>query len=206
MSNLGSPESQLIEEAKQTFGAHLVSFLLAGYDEFGIVQVRCFEVLTQWRSLKTRNLLKIATGDACGLPQGKEPLVLLALLKLLNSGSDLVEGSRVIMPTEEICSVLQWNISSHTAAVIDRAIRKYFRLSYLLAHDNKYSFPEMSGYSVNISRLIVACAFSNQSGIEDPSEGIGYTHVEFNQDIVEELRAANLLGMDWSRVTSLEPQ
>jgi len=206
MSNRGSPESRLVEEAQHTFGAHLVSVLLAGYDEFGTVQVRCFEVLTEWHSLKTRNLLKIAIGDACGLPQGKEPLVLLALLKLLNSGSDLVEGSKVVTPTEEICSILGWRVSSDTSALIDRAIRKYFLMSYLLAHDNRYSFPEMSGYSVNICRLIIACAFNNDSGTDDPFEGVGYSHIEFNQDLVQELRASNLLGMDWSRVTSLERQ
>jgi hypothetical protein len=206
MSNRGSGESRLIKEAKERFGAHLVSFLLAGYRELDIVNARCFEVLTEWRSLKTRKLIRIATGDASGLPQGEEPLVLLALLKLLVSGSDLVEGSKVVTPTEEICSVLEWNISSRTGAIINRAIWKYFRVSYLLAHDNQYSFPDMSGFSANISRLIVACAFSNQSGIENPLGDIGYIQVEFYQEIVEELRVARLLGMDWTRVISLECQ
>lgn len=204
MSNRASGESRLIKEAQETFGTHLVSFLLAGYHEFDVINARCFEVLTERRSLKTRNLIKIGTGDASGLPQGEEPLVLLALLKLLVSGSDLVEGSKVVTPTEEICSVLEWNISNRTGAIINRAIWKYFRAWYLLAHDNKYSFPDMTGFNANISRLIVACAFSNQSGIEDSFEDVGYIQVEFYREIVEELRAASLLGMDWKRVTSLE--
>ncbi len=206
MSNRGSAESRLIREAIETLGAHLVSFLLAGYDELGIVHARCFEVLTQWRSLRTRKIIRISTADACGLPQGEEPLVLLALVKLLNSNSDLVEGSKVITPTDEICSVLEWKTSSHTGAIIAGAIRKYFRASYLVAHDNQYSFPDMSGYSVSISRLIVAYAFANQSGIEDPPAGAEYVQVEFSQEIVDELRVASLLGMDWSRVTTLERQ
>ena len=206
MSSRNSGENRLITEAKETFGAHLVSFLLAGYNEFDLVSARCFEVLTQCRSLETRTLIKIATGDASGLPQGEEPLVLLALLKLLISGSDLVEGNKIVTPTEEICSVLEWNISSRTSAIIDRAIWKYFRASYLLAHDNQYSFPDMSGFSANISRLIVACAFSNQFGIEDPLREVGYIQVEFYEGIVQELGAATLFGMDWTRVISLTRQ
>ena len=107
--------------------------------------------------------------------------------------------------TEEICSVLEWKLHV-TQRIIDRAIRGIFRVSYLLAQDNKYSFPDMSDYNVNISRLIVAYAFSNQSGTEEPLAGRGYIQVEFHQHIVEELRAASLLGMDWRRVTSLERQ
>jgi hypothetical protein len=204
MSNRGSGESRLINEAKELLGIHLVSFLMAGYDEFGVVHARWFEVLTQRHGLKTRKLIKISTGDACGLPHGEEPLVLLALVKLLHSDSDLVEGNKVISPAEEICSVLEWTISDHTSAIINRAIRKYFRASYLVAHDNKYSFHDMSGYNVNVSRLIVAYSFSNKSGIEDPLSAIGFIQVEFNQELVEELRGARLLEMDWRHVTSFE--
>ncbi|HJP93505.1 MAG TPA: hypothetical protein VJ875_16215 [Pyrinomonadaceae bacterium] len=203
MSNRGSGESRLINEAKEFLGSHLVSFLMAGYDDLDIVYARWFEVLTQRHDLKTRKLIKISTGDSCGLPHGEEPLVLLALLKLLNSNSDLVEGSKVISPTEEVCSVLGWQISDHTSAIINRAIRKYYRASYMVAHDNKYSFGDMSGYSVDISRLIVAYAFNNEFGIEEPLAAIGFIQVEFNESLVAELRDASLLGMDWRYVTSL---
>ena len=204
MSNRASGESRLINEAKEFLGPHLVSLLMAGYNELGIVHARCFEVLTKRLGFKTKKLIKISTGDSCGLPHGEEPLVLLALLKLLNSNSDLVEGSKVISPAEEVCSVLGWQISDHTSAIINRAIRKYFGASYLIAHDNKYSFGDMSGHSVNISRLIVAYAFDTEFGIEEPLAAIGFIQVEFNESLVAELRDASLLGMDWRYVTSLK--
>jgi hypothetical protein len=151
-------EQGLIDYMQEAFGL-LATLLLTGYGESKIKQSRSFTILTDNFGVKTRHSITLRAGDSSGLPNRREPIVLLALLKL--SIGD--QYGAVRSPADAVRRLLGWEESEETDSAISSAIRKYFNVCYTRTDDISYTFPERSERLTGMYRLLRYCEFGSDS-------------------------------------------
>jgi hypothetical protein len=198
-SRQSTAEQNLIHYMQEAFGL-LATLLLTGYGESKIKQSRSFIILTDNFGVKTRHTITLRAGDSSGLPNQREPIVLLALLKLSLIGN---QCSAVRSPADAVRRLLGWEESEETDSAIANAIRKYFNVSYTRTDDISYTFPERSERLTGVYRLLGYCEFG--SDVESEEERFESVIVEFSQNVIKELFERRLFRINWLSVTSISP-
>jgi hypothetical protein len=186
---------------QEAFG-FLGTLLLSGYGEAEVGQSRSFTVLTDNFGVRTRHSITLRTADSSGLPCQREPVVLLALLKLSLSGN---QCSAVPSPTDAVSRLLGWEKSQETDQAISRAIRKYFNLWYTRTDDIAYTFPERSERIIGMYHLIRHCEFGTDTLGGEPEDHFEGIKVEFSENIVKEVFERRLFRINWQATISLIP-
>lgn len=183
---------------QEAFGL-LATLLLTGYGESKTKQSRSFTILTDNFGVKTRHSITLRAGDSSGLPNQREPIVLLALLKL--SIGD--QYSAVRSPADAVRRLLGWEESEETDSAISTAIRKYFNVCYTRTDDISYTFPERSERLTGMYRLLRYCEFG--SDLKSGEECFEAVIVEFGENVIKEFFERRLFRINWPAVTSLAP-
>lgn len=141
---------QLLKFARTEFGDHLSTLLLSGYGEERRKMVRSYNIGIREGAQHTSKRLKLVTDDPSGLPSQDEPLVLLALLRLLWVGEQM-RTSDVNYTHEALLRVLGWPDSTRGRAGIDHAVERYYNLT--IRKEESYAAPPSArrtgGGSVN---------------------------------------------------------
>lgn len=194
-------ERGLINYMREAFGP-LTTLLLSGYCEAEIKQSRSFTILTDNFGVKTRHSITLRTADSSGLPYQREPMVLLALLKLSLVGD---QCSAILSPIEAVTQLLGWEESEETDHEVSTAIRKYFNVCYTRTDDIAYTFPERSEQLIGMYRLIRYCEFGTDTPGPEPEEGFGGIAVEFSENVVREVFERRLFRINWLASVSLGP-
>ena len=186
---------------EEAFG-FLGTLFLSGYGEAEVEQSRSFTVLTDNLGMKTRHSITLRTADSSGLPCQREPLVLLALLKLSLIGD---RSSAVPSPTDAVSRLLGWKKSEETDQAISTAIRKYFNLCYIRTDDIAYTFPERSERLIGMYHLIRYCEFGTDKFGRDTEDRFAGIAVEFAETVVREVFERRLFRINWPATVSLIP-
>lgn len=190
-------EQRLILDIKQYFGDALAQLFLAGFGDDELVTARSF--LVEPEELNIYCSLNISTEDPEGLPKGQEPLVLLALVKILKEDLTGI-GTMIPSPVSHLRGILGWEDSDESHRIIHRAIRKYFNLSYVTIIKLSQSLDEAAAYTIVMRRLMVSCVYrAGKEGISDPEAKI-CQYIEFNKEMREELMEGELFGLKWAGV------
>jgi hypothetical protein len=196
------PEENLIRYMQGAFG-YLATLLLTGYGESAMTGSRSFTILTNNAGVKTRHRITLDASDFSGLPSKREPIVLLALLKLSLVGGHGVSGNSIRSPADAVRKLLRWEKSDETDLTVSTAIRKYFNLSYVRTDDIQYTFPERSERLTGMYRLLSYCEFGSDLNSEvEPFEGV---IVEFSENVIKDLFERRLFRINWLAATSLTP-
>lgn len=196
-----SAEQSLISYMQDAFGP-LATLLLSGYRETETKQSRSFTILTDNCGVKTRHSITLRTGDSSGLPFQREPMVLLALLKLSLVGN---QCSAKLSLLETVSGLLEWEESDETDRAISVAIRKYFNLCYIRTDDIAYTFPERSERLTGMYHLIRYCEFGTDGRAGEVGDSIEGIAVEFSENIVKEIFERRLFRINWPAIISLRP-
>lgn len=199
------PVRQLLAFAEAEFGDHLSGLLLSGYGESAAARQRSYAVLTRDRSgQEQEHVVKVATDHHSGLPSGGEPLVLIALLKLLFAGKGLQTG-RVVYAHKAVSEMIGWEDSPETGEAVNAAVIRYFHLFY--GKEESMSI-EPSGPLVRYSQTMrLIAGYDYQDEVE--SSGVRgvrtYNRITFDREFIEQLRGRSLFDFDWGHVTSMRP-
>jgi hypothetical protein len=196
-----SSEEELIRYMQEAFGT-LTTLLLTGYGETEVSGSRSFAVLTDNFGVKTRHWITLRAGDLTGLPSQREPLVLLALLKLALVGGPGVNGSSIQSPADAVRGLLEWERSEETDQTVSNAMRKYFNMSYVRTDDIRYTFPERSERLTGMYRLLRYCEFGRLLGTQGRFDAV---IAEFSENVTRELFERRLFRINWRTVTSFTP-
>jgi hypothetical protein len=194
-------EQCLISYMQEAFGP-LASLLLTGYRESEIKQSRAFTILTDNSGVKTRHSITLRAGDASGLPHRREPMVLLALLKISLIGD---QCSAIPSPTDAVRRLLGWEKSEDTDHAISTAIRKYFNVCYIRTDDIAYTFPDRSEKLIGMYHLIRYCEFGTDTLDREPKDRFGGIAVEFSANVVKEVFERRLFRINWPAIVFLGP-
>jgi hypothetical protein len=86
-------ENRVVETARQMMGANLSDFLLSGLGEPSHPRSRSFTAKGTEGREEITYLLKIVSDSTLGLPAGKDPLVMAAVLSLISARGSYKDGS-----------------------------------------------------------------------------------------------------------------
>ncbi len=186
---------------QEAFGP-LATLLLTGDREEEIKKSRSFTILTDNGGVNTRHSITLRSSDSSGLPYQREPLVLLALLKLSLNGN---QCGAILSPIDAVSRLLGWEESEETDHAITAAIRKYFNLSYTRTDDIAYTFPERSERLIGMYHLVRYCEFGTDTLGGEPEDRFEGIAVEFSDNVVKEVLERRLFRINWPATISLTP-
>lgn len=205
MGDGSDPVSRLLAFAKAEFGDHLSELLLSGYGGGASARQRSYAVLTRDGSgQQQEHIVKVATDHHSGLPSGREPLLLIALLKMLFAGTGLQTG-RIVYAHKAVSEMLGWERSPETGEAVDAAVTKYFHLFY--GKEESMSI-EPRGPLVRYSQTMrLIAGYDYQDEVE--SSGVrgvrSYNRITFDREFIDQLRGRSLFDFDWGHVIYMRP-
>lgn len=202
---LSVSERRLLEFALDLFGEPLSRFLLSGIGEEVKARAWLFTAsFASGRGAPRSREIKVEPDDIPGeprvLPGRREPLVILALLRLLikargQSSHNLSYGH------EQVLNLLGWEDTEAVRSDIDRAVKRYARLSYSwrlseeeLA-ERRLSFYDAEGRFVS--------GYGQYNAEEDGEYKRMTNNVNFSSVFVEGLTSRTSFGVDWNRVREI---
>lgn len=204
---LSQPERRLLKFALENFGERLTQFLLSGLGEEEQVQIWIFTVtffdyegMSRCRDLRVEAdaLPDIVTI----LPQRHEPLVMLALLRLLLSRQPF--SSSLFYDQAEVLELLGWEDTSVSRLSIDEAVGHYMDISYQWPLGVEKQTEQWLSSHRSRARLITGCGYRDvEEGASGRMQRVG-SRVDFAAEFINELMSRTLFGVDWSTVVSLE--
>lgn len=197
---LSTPEKRLLDFAREEFGERLTEFFSAGFRENVDSQRWRFTItyVGDNNSLLKRHVEIITYEPEDGssyLPRRRDPMVLLALLYLLLRGNS--ESSNILRyKDEDVLGLLGWKDTEKARGEMDRAIKRYFQLTY----NWKMNQEELAGngltYYTSQESII------NEHEIVD-GEAAQENRIVFNANFIELLLRRSSFGIDWTTVKSV---
>jgi hypothetical protein len=206
MLELTTAERALVESARDEFGGPLTRFILTGLGEEGESRRRSFIVtFINDDGAAQRRRLHVEADDlmpetpTC-LPRRREPLVLLALLRLLTRGRGTTQASLSYDPGEAL-SLLGWDDNEGSRLAVEEAVERYFFLSY--GWELGVDELRAKGLTLHRSRERIISAYSHGVAGEE-RVGCGVNVVDFGPAFIEELTGMSLFGVKWDAVHNVE--
>ncbi len=200
---LSGRERSLIQFARNKFGGDLTRFLLSGLGEEAEARRWLFIItFTGGSGIDVNRRVYVEPDDLrpeieTSLPRRREPLVILALMKLLMRGR--TSSARLLYGQEEVLSILGWKDDEQARLVIDETPGRYFRLNYHWGLSRKeLADRKLCSYRTQ-DRFISGHGYREAEGNEGRMIRTA-NYVEFNDLFVEELSNGSLFGVDWNQI------
>jgi hypothetical protein len=203
---LSDSEQMLLKFALDQFGEPLSQFLLSGLGEERVVPAWLFTVTFTGGqggrySRKVRVGVDYRPDMITSVPRNKQPMVVLALLRLLIVDCNLT-SSRLHYDQQEVLELLGWKNTPENRLSIDETVRRYTSLYYEWALDKRELAEANLSFFHDISRLISGYDYET---IEDAGEVKPTANrIQFNAEFVKELTERSLFGISWNRVHLLD--
>lgn len=203
--SLSAGEKTLLEFALDTFGEPLSQLLLAGLSEEAPARSWLFTItFDDERGAALRREVKLEPDERPDvvtlLPRRREPLVILALLRLLIEVPQR-SSSSLSYKQEQVLNLLEWEDTVDVRSIIYEVVERYARLSYSwglsgeeLAEKN-LSFYEAEGRFVS--------GYSHYNVEENTEHKLMADTVEFSSVFVEGLMRRILFNVNWDGVSEL---
>ncbi len=198
-------ERQLLKFALDIFGKPLSQFLLAGLGAEDTARSWLFTVtFTDKQGIERSRQIKVEADNlpdlVPGLPQQREPLVLLALLRLLIVDRQL-SSAPLFYEHGEVLSLLGWEDAPGSQLAIDKTVKRYATLSYDWGlSDEELAERKLSFYQGQ--RRIVS-GYSHYSEEEDGQFKRVAGRVNFATELIEELVGRRLFNIEWGGVREI---
>lgn len=204
---LSGPERRLLKFALDTFGVTLSSFLLSGLGEEEQARAWLFSVAFEDdRGAARVRQVRVEAVDlpdvATSLPGQKEPLVLMALLRLL-----LVDRRpppwRLSYRQDEALRLLGWGETAESLSAVDAAMDRYADLSYRWALSEEELAERNLATFRGWTSFVTGCGYRDQ---EDGGDGLmkrASNHVEFSAEFIRELMGRSVFDVRWDNVREM---
>lgn len=200
---LSALERRLLRFAIDTFGTPLSQVLLSGLGEEDEANRWLFVItFADSGSAILRRRLYVEAPDLTPdlkthLPRRREPLALLALIKLFLS-ERRTTSPNLFYSHEEVLGLLGWQDTESSRLILDEAIDRYFFLSYRYALSRaELAAKKLSFYRSN-ERLI------SESGSSDVEEAWRRrreaSYIAFSAEFIKGLLGRSLFGVEWDTV------
>jgi hypothetical protein len=199
-------ERILLKFALDQFGESLSRFLLSGFGEDKVVPRWLFTItFSGERSVCYSREVRVEADDrpdiAPSVPRHKEPLVALALLRLLIVDRKLA-SSILSYDQEEAIRMLGWEDTQESRLSIDEAVSRYFTLSYEWVLGEKELAEANLSFFHGSSRFI--SGYGHQPAEENGKVKPTMNNIEFNAEFVKGLVGRSLFGINWDSISSME--
>ncbi len=198
-------ERRLLVSLRDEFGEHLSSLLLSGYLVDERVLARRYAVtVTDRAGGSALHHLELRTLSEIGLclPYGQDPLVLSALFAEM--GKQGMAG-RLTYDPFDLFKLLGWTDPTEGLKSVERALIRYYWTSFAAVKKRRQPFAMHEEMRSPAERLVVSYDLEVDSSLVGKGQTPLYASVEFNPWFLDRLRRRTLLGIDWSIVSSVNP-
>jgi hypothetical protein len=167
---LSTAEGKTIAGVRKLLGSNLADFLLSGLDESAIVHHRLFTA----RSIHSHSdeisyQLEMINDSEQGVPIGRDPLVLAALLDLLRERQPL--DSSILFRESDILDKLEWTNNAESQSIIKLALERYVLTAYCLIDPTVPEEERPLGRYTSIGRVLIGY---EMAALQRPSERVGH--------------------------------
>jgi len=148
-------EQKILNEVRQMLGSNLADYLLSGLGETNTVHCRAFTALSassQAERITYRFEMRSESGRN-GLPAGRDPLVLAALIYMLWERQPL--DTRITFKDSDILEKLQWPLTPDSRTLIRQALERYFLTAYYLIDPGISENEPTNGQYASFKRLVI---------------------------------------------------
>lgn len=187
---LALPSNQDLTRTHKAFGLFPNALLLFGYGESKQENERI--ITTEEKNIQTGEVItrqmKIYTNSAKGLPRGRDPQVLIALLHmtLQKPGST----NSLWFRKNDLIKTLGWIDTPENRQDIDEAISRYFEAAY--AGLDVKTKSGGSKTKENYSRIITDYTNIDERKTRYAENERSFSKVVFNEEVINQIRSAEL--------------
>ena len=199
---LSAYEQRLLNFATDQFGEPLSRLLLTGLGEENESRHCILKVtFTDDKGVNRNREIVVEADDrpdlVPSLSRGREPLVMLALLRLLIVDRGLSSTS-LSYEIEEVFGLLDWRYSPESQMVIARTIERYANLSYFWRLSAEELAERNLSFYEGESRFVSGyCHYTEE---ERGRSLLVSGSVDFNRVFIEELMQGTLFHVHWKSV------
>lgn len=198
-------ERDLLDTARRVLGDNLYGFLLAGLGEPHDRRRRYTA-----RSIKEHGAGLVyqleAVGESeKGLPGGRDPVVMAALLHLLWTGGK--GRDEVVFRDENLLAVLSWPDTRASRLAVWAAIKRYYCTGYHRTNRQPLGPGRGDLISSQVQKLVTGYDTTEEWEVGTPKGKRKSTILHFSKKLVEEVSSAEkyFLGVDFNKLERLCP-
>ena len=193
-------ERRLIAYTQERYGEMLSLFLLSGLGEEGRAGARHFTICEMnWdENIIRRRLVLSSDSEESPLPHGRDPLVFVAILKLLRERG---KADKVRFRLADLTALLGWDDTAESAQAVSGAIGRYYSATLTALPQRGERYTEESSPLGRGSRILIE---RETQVAEGEGAGRSYFGLAFHLEFSLWLRHKILLGIDWKRVVVIE--
>jgi hypothetical protein len=201
---LTEAERGLLDTARRVLGGNLCELLLSGLGESHHPCRRYAAKSVRGRGPGRAYRLEAVAEGGEGLPGGREPLVMAALLHLMWTGGK--GRDEVIFRDEELLEVLNWPDTLESRGVIESAVERYYGAAF--RRTSRESLEEGRGERVTSQVQKLVTGYDTTVELRDgpPKEVRRSTIIYFTTHLIEEVtgEGKHFLGIDFERLEGLQ--
>lgn len=193
-------ERDLLGTARRVLGVNLSEFLLSGLDE-----PHQSRRLYTARSIRENGpgltfQLAVVSDSGEGLPGGRDPLVMAALLHLLWTGGK--GRDEVVFRDEALLERLSWPDTTDSRRSISEAVERYYCTAYLRTSTESMGAGGGERRSSQVQKLVPGYETTVELLNGPPKETRKSTVVQFMPKLIEEVTGPEkyFLGVDFERL------
>jgi hypothetical protein len=202
---LTKAERGVLDQGCRLLGDNLASLLLSGLGDNGLTHCRAFTAQgISSDSEEVTYRFEMRNDSVQGLPSGRDPLVLAALLHLFVEQWLMDDSARFTM--SELLHRLQWSPTTESQLLITQAIAKYVSTAYYLL-DSTVADEERNGsLHLRFKRLLIGYDTTLEAVAvrgRDPQKLI---KVQFPSAFVSSIKHTrkHFLGIEFQRLKELK--
>lgn len=197
-------EEELLDSARRMLGRNLSGFLLSGLGEPHYPRRRYSAKSIRPHGPGGSYQLEAVSESKKGLPGGRDPLVMAALLHLLWAGER--GRDEVIFRDEVLLVVLSWPDTRESRLSVEEAIERYYHTAFRRSSREPLGSGRGERVSSQVQKLITGYDTTLELREGPPREVRKSTILHFTTKLVEEVTGPEkyFLEIDFERLERLE--
>lgn len=197
-------EYRVVESARRMMGANLSDFLLCGLGEPSHPRSRSFTAKGTKGGEEVTYLLKIASDSDSGLPAGKDPLVMAAVLSLISARGGY--NDEVALNTGSITAALAWPVSQTSRLTVEQAVERYCSAAYYMAVGAAHEPVSPAGEYPHCARLLAGYDVEHEESAGVPTVESSSITVKFIPGFLPGISTERkfFLGVDFESLKEIQ--
>jgi hypothetical protein len=193
-------ESDLLDSARRRLGDNLSEFLLCGLGEPHHPQRRFVGHIIRAHVPELTHQLEVVVESGVGLPGGRDPLVMAALLHLLWTGES--GRDEVVFRDEAVLERLGWADTTESRLDVGAAVERYYNSAYRRTSRTPSGGRRSELVSSQVQKLVTGYDTTRELREVPPKKVLKSTILHFTTKLVEDMTGGEkyFLGVDFENL------
>jgi hypothetical protein len=197
-------ERDLLDTARRVLGDNLYGFLLCGLGGPHDHRRHYTAKSTRERGSGLVHQLEVVGESEKGLPGGRDPVVMAALLHLLLTGGR--GQDEVVFREQELLGILSWPDTRESRMAVETAVGRYYNTAYHRTSREPLGPGRGERVSSQVQKLVTGYDTTLELREGPPKKVLKSTILHFTTKLVEDVMGPEkyFLGIDFERLERLQ--